>query len=407
MNDHPQPAPAADRGDAAVLAALAGLAALAVAMGIGRFAFTPLLPMMQDDAGVTVAQGGWLASANYAGYLVGALTAGALRVRATAAIRGGLLAIGVTTLAMGLTRDFTAWILLRTAAGIGSAWVLIHVSAWSLQRLAASGRPHLSGVVFAGVGSGITFAGLLCLLMMRAGTGSATAWIVFGLCALLLCALLWLPFRSRADAASVATGYTLSGALFTGAAAPRLILAYGTYGFGYIIPATFLPLMASQIVQDPEVFGWSWPAFGAAAMLSTLVAASLPAFIDPRRLWLASQLVLAAGVALPVLHPGIGGIMVSALLVGGTFVVITMAAVQEARLAAGQHATALIAAMTSAFALGQIVGPLLAGWTAGADGDFSRALVIASALLVVGAGALWRRPRATTASERQIKETCR
>lgn len=407
MTDSPQQSAIAMRGIAGAAAALAGLAALAVAMGIGRFAFTPLLPMMQNDAGVSVAQGGWLASANYAGYLVGALTAGALRVRATAAIRGGLLAIGVTTLAMGLTQSFAAWLVLRTAAGIASAWVLIHVSAWSLQRLAASGRPLLSGVVFAGVGSGITFAGLLCLLMMRAGTGSAAAWIVFGLCTLLLCALLWRPFRRGTDTASAATGQAPSGAWFTGAAAPRLVLAYGAYGFGYIIPATFLPLMASRIVQDPAVFGWSWPVFGAAAMLSTLAAASLPAFIDPRRLWLAGQLVLAAGVALPVFHPGIGGIIVSALLVGGTFVVITMAAVQEARLAAGQHATALIAAMTSAFALGQIVGPLLAGWTAGADGDFSRALVIASALLVVGAGALWRRPRATTASERQIKETCR
>ena len=61
--------------------ALAGLAALAVAMGIGRFAFTPLLPMMQADAGLTLAQGGWLASANYAGYLAGALWAAAQPVR--------------------------------------------------------------------------------------------------------------------------------------------------------------------------------------------------------------------------------------------------------------------------------------------------------------------------------------
>lgn len=407
MSDRPQPAPAADRGDTAVLAALAGLAALAVAMGIGRFAFTPLLPMMQDDAGVTVAQGGWLASANYAGYLIGALTAGVLRVLPGTAIRGGLLTIGVTTLAMGLTRDFTAWMLLRTAAGIGSAWVLIHVSAWSLQRLAPSGRPLLHGIVFAGVGSGIASAGILCLLMMRAGTASPAAWVVIGVAALVLCALLWRPFRSGAEAASAGTGYALSGDLFADSTARRLILAYGAYGFGYIIPATFLPLMASQIVHDPAVFGWSWPLFGAAALLSTLAAASLSAFIDHRRLWLASQLVLAVGVALPVILPGIGGIMISALLVGGTFVVITMAAVQEARVAVGRHATALIAAMTSLFAVGQILGPLLAGWAAGENGDFSRALLIASALLVAGACALLRRSGTMPASERPIRETGR
>src|SRR5690606_34184027 len=145
--------------------------------------------------------------------------------RPVTAIRGGLLAIGVATLAMGLTQNFAAWIVLRTVAGIASAWVLIHVSAWSLRRLAASGRPLLSGVMFAGVGSGIVFAGLLCLLMMRAGMGSAATWIVTGAAALLLCALLWQPFRNGVDAVSAGRGHALPGALLADGAARRLILA--------------------------------------------------------------------------------------------------------------------------------------------------------------------------------------
>src|SRR5258706_11152675 len=79
--------------------ALAGLAALAVAMGVGRFAFTPLLPMMQQDAGLSVAGGGWLASANYLGYLVGALLGGATRIRTASAIRAGPAPIGLAPLA--------------------------------------------------------------------------------------------------------------------------------------------------------------------------------------------------------------------------------------------------------------------------------------------------------------------
>src|SRR5216683_1511823 len=94
--------------------ALAGLAALAVAMGIGRFAFTPLLPMMQEDAGVSVADGGWLASANYFGYFLGALSAVWIPIRAAAAIRAGLIVISLTTLAMGLENNFVLWALLRT-----------------------------------------------------------------------------------------------------------------------------------------------------------------------------------------------------------------------------------------------------------------------------------------------------
>src|SRR5213595_1775561 len=88
------------RGPSATAVALAGLTALAVAMGIGRFAFTPILPLMQQDAGLSVAGGGWLASANYLGYLVGALSAMGLRIRPATATRGGLVLIGLATLGM-------------------------------------------------------------------------------------------------------------------------------------------------------------------------------------------------------------------------------------------------------------------------------------------------------------------
>src|SRR3954468_11936434 len=98
--------------------ALSALAALAVAMGVGRFAFTPLLPMMQADAGLTLSQGAWLASANYAGYLAGALSAS--RVAPAQAIRGGLVAVGLTTIAMGLLDGLAAWAALRFAAGVAS-----------------------------------------------------------------------------------------------------------------------------------------------------------------------------------------------------------------------------------------------------------------------------------------------
>src|SRR5581483_4862532 len=113
--------------------AIAGLVALAVAMGIGRFAFTPILPMMQEDAGLSVAAGGWLAAANYLGYLLGALSALGMITRPAAAIRGGLLAIGAATLGMGLGGNFAVWFFLRAAAGMMSAWVLIFVSAWCLE----------------------------------------------------------------------------------------------------------------------------------------------------------------------------------------------------------------------------------------------------------------------------------
>src|SRR3954471_536215 len=113
-------------------------------MGIGRFAFHPIILMLENDVGVSVAMGGWLASANYLGYLLGALSATRLPVRGPRAIRLALVITGLATIAMGVTHHVVLWLLLRAVAGITSAWVLIHVSAWCLERLAPARQPMLN-----------------------------------------------------------------------------------------------------------------------------------------------------------------------------------------------------------------------------------------------------------------------
>ena len=371
-----------------IVTALAGWMALAVGMGIGRFAFTPILPMMQQDAGLSVADGGWLASANYLGYLLGALSIPAVRVGAAAAIRSGLVAIGLVTLAMGLTDSFAAWMLLRALAGVASAWVLVCVSAWSTEALAPLGRPMLGAAVFAGVGTGIAAAGGLCLVLMYAGRGSVPAWLLLGAISLAVAGLLWPAFASSGQSVPA------PGAARAEPGRPtrslRMILCYGSFGFGYIIPATFLPVMARAVIHDPAVFGWSWPVFGAAAAVSTFAAAAWPAALGNRRLWILGHLVMALGVMLPVFWPGMSAIILAALCVGGSFMVVTMVGMQEARQLAGAGARSLMAAMTAAFALGQIAGPLLVSGLAGMRGGFSIALAFAGLLLGASAWALRR-----------------
>ena len=372
------------------MAALAGLAALAVAMGIGRFAFTPILPMMLQDAGLTIAAGGWLASANYLGYLLGALSATAFRVRPQTAIPGGLLAVALTTLAMGWPLPFAAWVLLRLLAGVASAWVLISVSGWTLETLAVYRRPFLNSVVFAGVGGGIAMAGLLCIGLMQAALGSAYAWTALGLLAAAVTAIVWRAFCPHvAHAAAAPSGERRR--YRWNAASIRAVAAYGIFGFGYIIPATFLPVMAKEALHGSPLFAWSWPVFGAAAVLSTLMVAPLVRLAGNRRLWIAGHLVMAAGVVMPAVWPHLASILIAALCVGGTFMVITLAALQEAKHIAGQDPTTLIAAMTSAFAAGQIAGPLTV--SAGAGGGFGIALILAASLLIIGALLLVRKDR--------------
>jgi len=368
--------------------ALCGLAALAVAMGIGRFAFTPLLPMMQGDLGLTVAQGGWLASSNYAGYLAGALSAVWLRAGPKLVIRGSLALIVAVTIAMGLTHDFAAWVLLRAAAGVASAWALVFVSGWCLERLAHCGHPAYGSIVYAGVGAGMALAGGLCLALMQAAASSPRSWQVLGIAALVLTALTWAVFGKGAEIHAAAGNSVQSGAFRWTRDSVLIVICYGVFGFGYIIPATFVPAMAKQIVSDPAVFGLSWPLFGLAAMVSTLAAGWFGRALGNRGLWVACSLVMAVGVAAPAVSPGMAAIMVAAVCVGATFVVVTMVGMQEARKVGGAHSRTLMAAMTASFAAGQIAGPLSVSWFAPSGGSMDAVLICAAVLLVGSAAAV-------------------
>ena len=363
----------------------AGFVALAVAMGIGRFAFTPVLPMMQREGALSVTGAAWLASANYAGYLAGALLPMLITIPTHRAIRWGLVIICLGTSTMGFVQTLSGWIVLRAVTGIGSAWVLIFVSAWCLEHFSRVGRPALSGALFAGVGAGILVTGLLCLAFMKLKASSAQAWVGLGALAILSTSLIWpatraIPMSAR-GLPSVRT-WNLE--------ARRLILCYGVFGFSYIIPATFLPAMARRIVSDPGVFAWMWPAFGAAAIASTLVAGCARKRMDNRQLWIACQVVMAVGIAFPALWHNLCSILAAALLVGSTFMVTSMVAIQEARQIAGRDPTPLISAMTTSFAIGQVVGPLLAGKLPHLGDEFAGSLLLASFLLLLSACTLIR-----------------
>jgi predicted MFS family arabinose efflux permease len=378
----------APRSRSPVTAAVSGFAALAVAMGIGRFAFTPILPMMQADYGISVAQGGWLASANYLGYLAGSLFAMHPRIATRTATRIGLVSIAACTLAMGIEHHFAAWLVLRAIPGFASALVLVVVSAWVLPRLAHAAREHLSGIVYAGVGAGIMFAGLACLILVRTGASSDTAWIALGVTGVAVTIAVWRVLgdegASESERASAALPHeTISNW--------RLVFCYGAFGLGYIIPATFLPVMAKQVIADAGWFAWAWPLFGAAATISTVLGARLARRFSDRNVWIASNVAMAIGILVPIALPNLAGIVIAALCVGGTFMVNTMTGIHEARRVAGVHARALIGAMTSAFAVGQIMGPLLVAGLVHGTGGFSWALGASALPLLVAAYMLYTR----------------
>jgi MFS family permease len=372
---------------------LAGLIALAIAMGIGRFAFTPMLPLMIRAGSADVAAGGWLAAANYAGYLLGALTTARLPL---APQRVGLLALALivaSTAAMGWTASLPAWLLLRFVAGVASAWALVSTSVWCLAWLSRFERPAGPGLLYAGVGTGIALAGLYCWRAGAADVAPDALWLQLGALALagLVVVALLMP---RGTPAVTAPAPAAAGPATAGGVSWGLVISYGLLGFGYILPATFLPVLARAVVDDPAVFGAAWPVFGAAAAASTLFASLALSKMARRHVLAGSHALMALGCLLPVLHLSALTVLLAALLVGGTFMVATMAGMQEARARSLGDPTRALGRMTAAFAIGQMAGPMLSSLLSGSAQGFGGLFVALAIGALALAGSAWWLARA-------------
>lgn len=382
--------------------ALAGLVSLAVAMGIGRFAFTPLLPMMLADGVVDLPTASWLASANYIGYLAGALLCTFQpwlwrrmgwppAVNAPRLVRGGLVATALLTLGMWLPLP-AAWPALRFAAGVASAFVFIYTSGWCLSQLARLGATAKGGLIYTGPGGGIVVSGLAASAMVAWDWKAASGWLAFALLAALLTATVWHVFDPRSETAS-STGASSTGAHNgvprAGTQMALLALAYGLAGFGYIITATFLPVIARQALPGSPWLDMFWPIFGLGVVLGALTASRLRAGGDMRLLLALCYGVQAVGVAASLVSPTLAGFAAGSLLLGLPFTAITFFALQEVRRLRPAHAASFIGLITATYGLGQIVGPplaaLLVARSASPARGFDLSLQIAAGALVLGA----------------------
>ena len=378
-----------------IVVALAGMLSLAVAMGIGRFAFTPLLPMMLHDGVMDLPGASWLATANYLGYWLGAMACavqpwvwsrfpGLRPVVHTTAMRLGLALTVVLTLGMALHWP-AAWPLWRFLAGIASALVFVYTSGWCLARLAAAGAPRLAGVIFVGPGLGIAVSGLAATAMVAGGVSAATGWAAMAVLALVLTAVVWPQLQGAVAATAPPAG--LSGAS-GGSAMALLAVAYGLAGFGYIVTATFLPVIARQTLPGSIWLDLFWPLFGVGVAAGALITIRFPSHWDRRHLLMGCYGLQAAGIMLGVWWPSLLGFALGSLLIGLPFTAITLFAMQEVRRVRPHGTSSGIGLLTAMYGLGQIAGPpwvaVLLGRSASAAHGFALSLETAAASLVLG-----------------------
>ncbi len=366
--------------------ALAGCLALAVAIGIGRFVYTPILPFMTTGLGLGKPEAGLIASANFLGYLLGALAAAWRPVPGDARLwlMGALAASAATTGAMGLTADLGAFLALRFANGALAALVMVLASSLTMNRLAASGHAVWAAGIYGGVGVGIAVSSLAVPLAALGDGDSQGPWLICGALALALSVPVWILLRRGREAAPDGSGGpAAAGERATGFT--RFAVAYGLFGFGYVITATFISDMvrADPVLQPAENLVWFF--VGLAAAPSVAFWGWAGQRWGNERAFAAACLVEAFGVLLSVLGGGIWMVLTAAALLGGTFMGLTALGLVNARRLSIGDPRRNLALITAAFGLGQMIGPALAGVLHDWTGSYLEPSLMAAAVLAAAA----------------------
>ncbi|KAF1018783.1 MAG: hypothetical protein GAK30_03497 [Paracidovorax wautersii] len=370
-----QPAP----GD--LRAAIGAATVLVIGMGFGRFAFTAIYPHMVEEGILTLRAGSIAASANYAGYLLGALLA--MGARTHHAHRLCLLSTAGTVVCMAVLAVLTSVPLILAVRGIAGLFSALSIIAASQWLLAHRGHVHRAPLLYAGVGLGIAASAEVLVLATHMGLHSPGMWLTLAAIALLL-GIAVVPSLSQAASPVSETTPTQGALAAETVAAGPLIALYGLAGFGYIVTATYLPLLVTSALPHLDS-AHVWAVFGLGAAPSCLLWHRIHHRLGTRKALRWNLLVQAIGVALPVLFPMAVGYIASALLVGGTFMGTVTIAMPAAQQAARKVAGPLLATMTLVYGVGQIVGPSLADRLYAHSPSFSPALLVAAVSLVVAA----------------------
>ena len=360
---------------------LAAALVVAVGMGFGRFAFTGMYPQMVSEGLMNLRQGSLIASSNYAGYLVGALLVSRLpNARAAAAARLAMfgtvicLALLAFPMAAGLIGG------LRFIAGVLSAVTLIAASVWLLQVIE---HPRGAPLLFSGVGFGIFSSAELMALASKQHLHSGAIWMLLAAVAAAFSVMAW-PALTRTAVLPAAPEQADNIQEHVLMKPWILVLAYGLAGFGYIITATYLPVLIKTAAPDIPPLQ-IWAVFGIAAMPSCFMWHALHMKVGSKRALFLNSLCQAIGVVLPAIAPNLLGFLLSALLVGGTFMGSVTIAMPAGKRLAHRIRFNIMASLTAAYSVGQIAGPLVANVLLAHSPSFVLPLTCAAGALLVSA----------------------
>lgn len=369
-----------------------GMATLVVVMGLGRFAYTPILPEMLQAQALSLQASGWVAAANFTGYLAGALLATGVTSRRwqqhllTAALAGSVILLA----AMPATTSPWVWSALRFVAGMASALGLIYVSAIIFERLERLGQSALKPWVYVGVSIGMAACSLVVLaLPVRLAAWQFNWWAVAALGAL-MAILAWFGLRPLQAVAHTASGEAVASPDSTSAKSrmqrqrPAFMAAagaYGLFGFAYVIHATYLPAMVRAAGYPQAAANWTWVLVGLMAIPGIAFWNRIAARYGIRTAIAACYAVEGLTALAPVFSGSLGAAMVAAAGLGAVLTPVSGLALTHGRALGAGQAARVVGLMTVCFGAGQILGPIVAAYLAQGAGFAAPSAVASLALL--------------------------
>ena len=368
----------------------AGIFSLLLGLGVARFAYTPLLPLMQAQAGLGVADAGWLAAINYGGYLSGALLAALIGdlVLKDRLYRLGLLLAVASTALMGLASDPLLWALSRFVAGLSSAAAMLFGTGLILNWLIRHHHRSELGIHFAGVGLGIAGCAAAVAVMQQWLDWRQQWFALTALGALLaIPAWRWLPPPDT-------SGVTRSGEKLEDNPPSPLFLrvflaAYFCAGVGYVISATFIVAIVDRLPGLAGNGTLVFLALGVAAAPACIVWDLIARRSGELNALILAALLQVAGILLP-LAGGLAAALAGAMLFGGTFIGMVSLVLTMAGRYYPTRPAKMMGKMTLSYGAAQILAPAITGWlAAGRAGDYAIGLYLAAAVMLLGCALLF------------------
>jgi len=376
---------------------------LATAMGIGRFGYTPLLPAMMAGLRLSASQAGWIAAANFVGYLLGAILAagGWGQGKERGVVLGALLLSSLLAASMAVAGDVFFMILIRFLAGMASAFCLVFLLTLVLGQLSEANRDDLQPWLFSGVGLGIALSSILTGAIYLEHADWRWGWIGFAVLSLAGTTAVFMLLRSAPVALARPQP---EPALPRDRSFWAITLSYGLFGAGYVVTATFLVAIVRGNGSGPLMEAAVWLVTGVSAFVSLFVWRLAAHRLGLLTIYALACLVEAAGVVASVTIPGSTGPLLGGFLLGATFMVLTGYGQAAGRLWAAQSPRKALAAMTACLGVGQVLGPIAAGYLVDWTGSFLVPSLGAAALLLLsGIVALWAGWTARWFSARSVK----